>query len=86
MRTIQVAVMRFGCRGIHSGFIGESGAHVGEFGKRHAANRAKKILGQFDPNGGTIRTRTIARDMNFRCPCGSGKKSRNCCRVAKGGA
>jgi len=52
-------------------------------GKNYKKNQAKKIRGHFEPSDGRpIRTRTKADGMNFRCPCGSGKKSRNCCKIA----
>lgn len=80
-KTIQISVTKYGCRGLHAGFVVD--AEHRRRGKNHDKNTAKKVLGSIvDPsNGQPIRTRTIARGMNHRCPCGSGKKSRNCCKV-----
>lgn len=88
MKTVIIAVNKFGCRGLWGGInLGQD--RSSKRGEHHAKNRAKKdaISGFLEPSYGLpVLVRTIPRGMNFRCPCGSGKKSRNCCKVNKEGA
>lgn len=83
MKTVIIAVNKFGCRGLWSGVnLGQD--RSSKRGEHHAKNQAKKssLRGILEPsNGNPIATRTIQRGMNHRCPCGSGKKSRNCCKL-----
>lgn len=82
-KLVLIPVNKYGCRGMWNGLAVVEPSR--QRGKHFAKNQAKKVRGVAESNGGNpIVTRDIPRGLNHRCACGSGKKSRNCCRTEKG--